>query len=61
MESIPKSRAPFYRVSCKDCGNKQIVFSRASTKVVCTTCGTVLAEPSGGRAKIVGDILETLQ
>lgn len=56
-----EARAPFLRVSCKDCGNKQIVFSRASTRVVCTTCGTLLAEPAGGRAKIHGDIIEQLQ
>lgn len=61
MESTPKTTAPFLRVSCKDCGNKQIVYSRASTKVVCTTCGTLLAEPTGGRAKIAGDVVETLQ
>jgi small subunit ribosomal protein S27e len=61
MESTGKVRAPFFRVSCKDCSNKQTVFSRAATKVVCTTCGTLIAEPTGGRAKIHGEIVETLQ
>ena len=53
-------RAPFYKISCPDCSNKQLVFSRASTPVVCRTCGTQLATPTGGHATFRGDILETL-
>lgn len=61
MEATPKTRAPFLRVSCKDCDNTQIVYSRASTKVACSGCDGILAEPTGGRAKITGEIVETLQ
>ena len=50
----------FYRVRCKDCGNQQIVFSRASMAVNCQVCGGVIAEPAGGLAKIKGEILEEL-
>lgn len=50
----------FYKIKCKDCSNEQIVFSKASTMVRCTICGSVLAEPTGGKAKIKGEILEEL-
>lgn len=60
MESTPRVRAPFFKVSCA-CGNEQVIFSRAATKVACTGCSEILAEPTGGRAKVNGDIVETLQ
>lgn len=56
-----KTRAVFIRVACKDCGNKQILFSRAATHVPCNTCGSELATPTGGRVKLNGEILETLE
>jgi small subunit ribosomal protein S27e len=46
----PKSR--FLKVECKGCGNSQVVFDHASTKVKCLVCDAVLAEPTGGRAEV---------
>jgi small subunit ribosomal protein S27e len=54
---IPRPRSSFVRVKCLKCGNEQIVFSHAVNKVSCNVCGTVLAEPSGGKAKIKGEIV----
>lgn len=51
----------FYRVKCKDCGNVQIIFSKASMKVQCEACGSMLAIPTGGKAKIKGEIIEELK
>ncbi len=53
--------SPFYRVRCKDCNNIQIIFSKASTRVLCNVCGSILAEPTGGKAKIKGEIIEELR
>ncbi|HDN95501.1 MAG: 30S ribosomal protein S27e [Thermoplasmata archaeon] len=53
--------SPFYRVKCKDCNNEQIIFSKASMQVRCHICGTLLAEPTGGKAKIKAEILEELR
>ncbi|MEM2870150.1 MAG: 30S ribosomal protein S27e [Thermoplasmata archaeon] len=39
-------------VRCKDCGNTQMVFERASTPVNCLVCGATVATPTGGKAKI---------
>ncbi len=43
----------FVQVSCRDCGNEQIIFDRASTVIPCNLCGATLAEPAGGKAKLV--------
>ena len=52
----------FLKVSCKDCGNEAIVFSRATTAITCGVCGSTLTMPAGGNAKLVGcEVLETLQ
>ncbi|HHF59336.1 MAG TPA: 30S ribosomal protein S27e [Thermoplasmatales archaeon] len=54
-------RSRFIRVRCKDCGNEQVLFDRASRTVTCHICGAVLAEPRGGKAKIRGEVLEILE
>jgi small subunit ribosomal protein S27e len=54
--SAPKSR--FVKVRCTKCKNEQIIFNKASTLVKCLVCGEVLAEPSGGVAKIKWQLLE---
>ncbi len=51
----------FYKVSCGDCGNEQVVFGKASTEVACAVCGTTLATPTGGKARIDHEILETVE
>jgi ribosomal protein S27E len=38
-----------------------MVFSSAVNKVVCNVCGTELAEPSGGKAKIKGEIIAVFE
>ena len=51
----------YYRVRCGDCENEQIVFGRASTVVNCAVCGTTLAQPTGGKAEIAHEIVETVE
>ena len=46
----------FVKVRCK-CKNEQIIFKRVSTEVKCLVCSEVLAEPSGGNAKIKAEIV----
>ncbi len=58
---IPKPRSTFLRVKCLKCGNEQLLFSNAVNKVNCNVCGTTLAEPTGGKAKINGEILTVLE
>ncbi len=58
---IPRPRSSFIRIKCSKCGNEQIVFGSAVNKVNCNVCGTELAEPSSGKAKIKGEIVGVLE
>ncbi len=51
----------FYSVECPDCENEQIVFDKASSTVACAVCGHTLARPTGGKADIEGEIVETVE
>ena len=42
----------FVKVKCK-CGNEQMIFSKASTVVKCLVCKETLAEPTGGKARVI--------
>ena len=58
---IPKPRSSFLRVKCSKCGNEQLVFSNTVNKVTCNVCGETLAEPTGGRATIKGEVMAVLE
>ena len=57
---IPKPRSAFVQVKCPDCGNEQVIFSSVATIVHCNICGATLAEPTGGKARIKGELVSTL-
>lgn len=59
MKDQPKSR--FIKVRCKDCENEQVLFDKATTPVSCHICGSKLAIPQGGKAKIKGEVLEQIE
>ncbi len=58
---IPKPRSVFLRVKCPKCGNEQLIFSNTVNKINCNVCGELVAEPTGGRAKINGEVLTVLE
>ncbi len=58
---VPKPRSSFLRVKCPKCGNEQLIFSNAVNKVTATSASAVLAEPTGGRAKLSGDVQAVLK
>jgi small subunit ribosomal protein S27e len=53
---IPKPQTRFVQVICSECGNRQIVFDSAKIKVKCNVCGSILAYPTGGRAKLTAKV-----
>jgi ribosomal protein S27E len=55
-----KNKAKFIKVKCSKCKNTQTIFGKASTKVRCFECNTVLALPSSGKAKIRAKVEEVL-
>jgi len=60
-ELIPRPKSVFLKLKCLKCGNEQIVFERSSSFVKCKVCDEVIIEPSGGRAKIKGEIIQKLE
>ena len=61
MELLPQPRSRFLRVKCLDCGNEQVIFGSASTVVRCLVCGKTLAEPTGGKSRILTKIVSVLE
>jgi small subunit ribosomal protein S27e len=55
---VPSSR--FLAVICKKCKSRQVIFSKASSIVTCSKCGEILAEPTGGKARIKAKVLRIL-
>ncbi len=51
-----QSTSKFLKVKCNDCENEQLIFSRAASVVNCNVCGTTLAEPRGGLARLKGEV-----
>lgn len=49
------------RVKCPDCGNEQVTFNNVSSVVKCSVCGAVLAEPTGGKSAIKGEVVASLE
>ena len=49
----------FIKIKCEKCKNEQVIFNKTSNKVYCLVCNELLAEPTGGTAKIKAQILET--
>lgn len=53
-------KGKFIIVKCPKCKKTQTIFGKASTKVRCLDCNTVLAIPAGGKAKIRSRVEEVL-
>jgi small subunit ribosomal protein S27e len=49
---IPKPKSNFLRVRCRKCNNEQDIFGSPVNKVTCNVCGALMAEPSGGKARL---------
>eukprot|EP00924_Labyrinthula_sp_SR-Ha-C_P015399 snap_masked-scaffold_71-processed-gene-0.46-mRNA-1 protein AED:0.04 eAED:0.04 QI:0/-1/0/1/-1/1/1/0/82 len=49
---IPTPNSYFMDVKCKGCNNITVLFSHAQSAVMCSECGTVLCQPTGGKAKL---------
>ncbi|HDJ50704.1 MAG TPA: 30S ribosomal protein S27e [Thermoprotei archaeon] len=57
---IPMPKSRFIKVKCPSCGNEQVVFDHATFPARCLVCGTVLLQPTGGKAKVLGDVVKIL-
>lgn len=57
---IPKPRSNFLSVQCTECEEKRVIFSHTATDIYCKSCGQLIAKKTGGRANILGKVLNTL-
>ena len=60
MSKVPYPKTKFLKVKCTGCNNEQIIFDSAKIVVKCNVCEEDLAHPQGGKAKILGEIIEVL-
>jgi len=58
---LPRPRSKFLRVKCPDCGNEQVVFGNVTSVVRCNVCGATLAEPTGGKTSLKGEVVASLE
>ena len=58
---MKKTESRFIKVRCKDCENEQVLFDKASIPVSCHICGSKLTIPTGGKAKLKGELLEVIE
>ncbi len=57
---IPKPASRFLLVACKNCGNEMIIYSHTTKSINCRSCNQLLADRTGGRANIQGEIVKQL-
>ncbi|MHA1866286.1 MAG: 30S ribosomal protein S27e [Candidatus Heimdallarchaeaceae archaeon] len=58
MSKVPYPKTKYYKVKCASCNNEQIVFDSVKSTVKCNVCDEILAKPKGGKAQILGEIIE---
>lgn len=56
-----ESSSKFVKIRCPKCKNEQILFGKSASKVSCLLCQKLLAEPTGGKARVKARILEVLE
>jgi small subunit ribosomal protein S27e len=56
---IQEPKGKFVKVRC-ECKNEQVIFNKAASEVKCLVCDKALATPKGGKANLIGRVLETL-
>ena len=61
MSDVREHTSKFIKIRFPKCNNEQIMFGKASSKVICLVCGKVLADPTGGKSKVKARILEVLE
>jgi small subunit ribosomal protein S27e len=61
MNETKEPKSKFIKIRCPKCKNEQIMFGKSSSEVKCLVCGKILAQPSGGKARVKARILEVLE
>jgi small subunit ribosomal protein S27e len=54
-----KNNMSFVKVKCGKCKNEQTIFTTTSNVIECLICSEALAIPTGGKAVISAEVIET--
>jgi small subunit ribosomal protein S27e len=57
---IPKPRSAFLLIKCPNCDNEQVVFSSTNIDIKCKVCDSLIAQRTGGKARILGSVIKRL-
>jgi small subunit ribosomal protein S27e len=57
---IPKPNSAFLNIQCSKCGENNIIYSHTTSNIYCKSCNELIAERSGGKAKINGNTISAL-
>ena len=60
---VPEPKSRFVNIICSSCDSTSVIFTMTKSAINCKFCGDVLAEPTGGQARIFGrlqDIVDDL-
>ncbi|KAI5179549.1 small subunit ribosomal protein S27e [Nematocida sp. AWRm80] len=49
---IPNPNSYYIEVKCASCEKRTIIYSHSQTVIACKSCSTILAKPSGGKARL---------
>ena len=60
MKKTRRTESRFLKVRCNDCGNEQVIFGCAATRIKCLVCDKLMAESTGGKTSIKTHILGVL-
>ena len=59
MKNEPESK--FLKIRCPKCKNEQVTFGKTATMIKCHVCQEPLAEPTGGKTRLLTRALEVLE
>ncbi len=59
-ELSKKKKTKFLKAKCSGCGNEQIIFSAAATKIKCLVCNQLLAETTAGKVRPIAKVVKEL-
>ena len=57
---VVMTKSKYMRVICMKCKSDQMLYNKIATVVKCNKCGAVIAEPTGGEARILAKVVEVL-
>jgi small subunit ribosomal protein S27e len=60
MASSDQTRSRFLKVKCADCGNEQVIFSNAASKIKCLVCEKQMADSTGGKTDVKAQVVSVL-